>query len=253
MGTVLRVGRGCGFVIEADGTSYVVTAAHCLPARPGPSWSPEECIYTNLLGRLDAKPRVTAECVFSDPVADIAVLGEPDGKDTEAYRQLMATTMPFAIGQLKYRPSRFRLSDGITASSPREVIAYAMLLSLDGRWFSCRVRSLRSLVPSLVIEYPAQPIVQELSGSPIILADGSAIGVVCTKSGGDSALNPLLPACLPAWLAALISSGRRGPETQYKKPVRQEACGVPHRRGGADPPDWLVVADQRVSVPRRAR
>jgi transposase len=121
-GTVLRVGRGRGFVIEVNETSYVVTAAHCLPDRPGPSWTPEERIYANLLGPLDAGLGTTAECAFSDPVADIAILGEPShqelGRDADAYRQLMATTMPFAIGQLRYRPSHFRPSDGTTASSP---------------------------------------------------------------------------------------------------------------------------------------
>jgi quinol monooxygenase YgiN len=54
----------------------VVTAAHCLPKLPpahaAAYW--QERPYANLLGRLDCgKTKVYAECLFADPVADIAV------------------------------------------------------------------------------------------------------------------------------------------------------------------------------------
>src|SRR5688500_7378987 len=86
---VLKVGDGRGFVVKyrkehppfkgepASDTPLVITAAHCLPRLPrnmfdyGP--------YENVLGRLDCKkPDVWADCLFVDPVADIAILCEPD-------------------------------------------------------------------------------------------------------------------------------------------------------------------------------
>jgi hypothetical protein len=81
---VITVGGGRGFVVEGDlERRYVITAAHCLPLLPpahGASKA-EERTYQNLLGLLGKEPSVCAECVFADPVADVAVLSEPDGHE----------------------------------------------------------------------------------------------------------------------------------------------------------------------------
>jgi hypothetical protein len=90
---IVKVGGGRGFIIEHrrevppfNGKRFasdhlVITAAHCLPRFP-PCHSASnsyERTYASLLGTLDAaKPGVRAECVFADPVADIAVLSHPD-------------------------------------------------------------------------------------------------------------------------------------------------------------------------------
>src|SRR5438874_3754535 len=70
----------------------VVTAAHCLPHLPPPHRASftEERTYKNLLGKLDeCKGSIAAECLFVDPVADVAVLGSPDNQnlpdDADAY------------------------------------------------------------------------------------------------------------------------------------------------------------------------
>ncbi len=39
-----------------------------------------ERTYVNFIGALEAKPNVTAECVFVDPASDLAVLGPPDSR-----------------------------------------------------------------------------------------------------------------------------------------------------------------------------
>jgi hypothetical protein len=108
---LLKVGDGGrGFVIEA-GDRIVITAAHCLvaddrPLPPAHPWSyTAERTYPGLLGPLcEAKPTVWAECLFVDPIADIAVLGSPDNQElsdeAEAYEQLIRTVpRPFPIAE----------------------------------------------------------------------------------------------------------------------------------------------------------
>lgn len=68
----------------------IVTAAHCLgklPPRHAMAFA-EEKTY-NLLGSLDGgTANICAECLFVDPVADIAVLGAPDNQaNQEMYEQ----------------------------------------------------------------------------------------------------------------------------------------------------------------------
>ena len=79
---VIKVGDGRGFIIEAKENRLVVTAAHCLPSFPPPAASVgyDERTYQNLLGVIDGEPSVWCELLFADPVADIAVLGAPDGQ-----------------------------------------------------------------------------------------------------------------------------------------------------------------------------
>jgi hypothetical protein len=93
---VLRVGDGRGFVVERRGylghpERIVITAAHCLPRlpppyehllqlpTPHPARYLEEETYPRILGPLGRKKlTVWAACLFADPIADIAVLGQPD-------------------------------------------------------------------------------------------------------------------------------------------------------------------------------
>jgi len=99
---VIRVGEGRGFIVEhrfwtklpeLDNPQnlrnrllrqrLVVTAAHCLPKLP-PAHAfsyTQDRTYANLLGLLRGQSTVWAECLFVDPVMDIAVLGEPDSQD----------------------------------------------------------------------------------------------------------------------------------------------------------------------------
>jgi hypothetical protein len=82
---VVKVGGGRGFIIEAKHSRLVVTAAHCLPHFPPPVSIAgyDERTYQDLLGALDdPTPRVWAELVFADPIADIAVLAARMAKDS---------------------------------------------------------------------------------------------------------------------------------------------------------------------------
>jgi hypothetical protein len=77
---VLRVGDDRGLVVSLGGESVVITAAHCLPVLPTNHLGAAsyERTYGALLGSLHAKPKIAAECLFVDPITDIAVLGAPD-------------------------------------------------------------------------------------------------------------------------------------------------------------------------------
>jgi hypothetical protein len=91
---IARVAHGRGFVVKRRQQRFVITAAHCLPSLPPahPMSYLKERTYEALLGPLGSEPTVCAECLFADPVADIAVLGSPDNQmlweQAQAYEAL---------------------------------------------------------------------------------------------------------------------------------------------------------------------
>ena len=195
--SVITVGSGRGFVVMTrHHRRLIVTAAHCLPFLPpcNPAYGTEERTYRDLIGPLDKTPSVSAECLFADPIADVAVLDEPDSQDLpkehDAYEALIGIT------------HALRMSD------PKENAAW--LLSLDHRWLRCNVEYYHSAV--WVIRNAAQPGIQwGMSGSPIFnYARTAAIGIVCVGFHGvfpndtratEGGPNPRLPMNLPAWMA----------------------------------------------------
>jgi trypsin-like peptidase len=220
---VIAVGRGRGFVVEGSrGKLCVITAAHCLPPLPPahPGSHPQERTYENLLGRIGESPTVSAECLFVDPVADIAVLGEPDAPDLneqhEAYCDLMPDE-PIPIGDTPrdYQPIMIKTFDGEMVEAKnhhQSLTTEAWLLSLDGKWFACEVEH-RPDGP-LWIKNAAEPIVGGMSGSPILSKAGTAIGVVCISKerlpnveGNEGGPNPRLTANLPGWMLHQMIKG----------------------------------------------
>jgi hypothetical protein len=187
---IISVGDGRGFVVtDSRDRSLVITASHCLSELPPrtPAAHTYQRTYGNLLGPLGGELTVYAEVLFADPVADIAVLGEPDGQElyeeNKAYCQLM-TDEPLLM-------------------SPAPETSRAWLLSLEGEWFECDAWH-QSEGP-LWIRNAAEPIVGGMSGSPILNDDGAAIGVLCVSSKGrtdnrEGGPNPYLAAHLPCWL-----------------------------------------------------
>jgi len=205
---VLRVGNGRGFVVSRNSNGgperIVITAAHCLPYFPQcfSAASLETYTYDDLLGPLDASPTVSAECVFADPRADIAVLEQPDNQEranqAEDYDQLMKDMAALPVAAA---PAEGRHGAGY-------------VLTLDGKWKQGR---LKRLGHTLGFE-PESYIVPGMSGSPIVSAAGAAIGVISTGSEGsvDAAFdglathNPVLLDCLPAWLTKQLAQvGRK--------------------------------------------
>lgn len=191
---VVKVGDGRGFIIEASNQRLVITAAHCLPHFPpchGASYV-EERTYRDLLGPLnESAPKVWAECLFADPVADIAVLGSPD--DQVLYDEAIA------FEALTEEAPALRIGEAA-------IDALAWLLTLDGRWTRCAIQR-RNGWP-LWIENAEEAIRGGMSGSPILNDDTSAIGVVCVGGGigldsdtiREGGPNPRLTHNLPGWV-----------------------------------------------------
>jgi hypothetical protein len=211
---IIKVGGGRGFVVQGDRECrYVVTAAHCLqragepyipPAIGGISYTHERT-YANLLGPIGGEQTVWAECLFVDPIADLAVLGTPDNQElyeeAEDYAALTgAAALPIVeVPLIRERITSVSPLDGDTFTflGPPKGECAAWLLSLEGRWFRADVTA---HLRTLAIANPAEAIASGMSGSPIVTEDGSAIGIVCNSSGP----NPNLAANLPPWLLRSI-------------------------------------------------
>ncbi len=148
------------------------------------------------LRRWGGEPSVWTECLFADPIGDIAVLGPPDGQELfeqwEAYDNLVQSAHTLMI-----------------ADAPKQGPAW--LLSLDNRWLRCTVRHSGG---SLWISDATDGIRAGMSGSPVLSDDGSAIGVVCTSAGTggsdqphtEGRNNPRLMGNLPGWCIKSLAS-----------------------------------------------
>jgi S1-C subfamily serine protease len=195
---VVQVGDGRGFVVGAgEYDRYVITAAHCLPRHPLPHLAKgvNELTYANLIGPLAKKTRtIWAELRADNLVDDVAVLAEPDGRelyDECASYEKFTTTAAMMIGKppIAVKSHEWGITNG----------AAAWVLSLDRKWQPCLVRN-----GGRFLSIKDRKIEGGMSGSPIIDANGAAIGLISTGSGGGDyygfSQNACLMDCLPPWL-----------------------------------------------------
>jgi hypothetical protein len=218
---VVRVGDGRGFVVEgATGQRFIITAAHCLPFVPpshGFSYT-EERTYQNLLARLGQEPSVWCECLFLDPIADIAVLGTPDNQElfeqADAYEALVEdeAVTPFTVAEPPGKPmaeQAARLAKIGVGEEEAMRECLASMLFLDGVWRECRVQYQPN---GMLITYSSDRIAGGMSGSPIVAESGAPIGVVClgmegsphiTECGGP---HPRLMGNLPGWFLETLNA-----------------------------------------------
>jgi hypothetical protein len=215
---ILRVGDGRGFVVARRGylnreERVIITAAHCLPRLPAPyehllalptphpARYTEEETYQRVLGPLGRKRTVWASCLFVDPMADIAVLGQPDNQElsdeADAYDQLVENMTTLAVADAPAQGSE-RLTDyQIDCPTPGQ--GPARVLSLDGRWLDGQVSRRGGW-----LEFePGKHFVGGMSGSPIIDAAGAAIGVVSVDR-----LSPVIVESLSAQLVRSLRALR---------------------------------------------
>jgi hypothetical protein len=192
--SVLRVGNGRGFVIEGRTDRLIITAAHCLPFFPPcMSFSDlSERTYRKLVAPIDAEPTIWAECLFVDPISDVAILGPPDDQELSKHWE-------------HYNSMLEPLGAVVIADAPAETTGW--LLSLDKRWGRCIVRQNGG---PLWFSDAAEGIHGGMSGSPVMLDNGKAVGIVCT-GGGTGGLdteggpNPRLMHNLPGWCLKAIT------------------------------------------------
>ena len=184
---VIAVGVGRGFVVEARNQFYrpIITAAHCLPGLPPafPAMNLDEITYRELLGPLGAECSVWAECLFVDPVGDIAVLTGPDNQElweeAEQYENLTE-----------------KLSKCVPVGPP-ESKSQGWLLSLENTVLPCKIETVGHTISVSEVE---GGIAAGMSGSPILDQRGRAVGIVSTNRD----FHPCLAEMLPAWILRRI-------------------------------------------------
>jgi hypothetical protein len=161
----------------------------------------KERTYRKLLGPLKTKtPQISAECLFVDPLSDIAVLCGPDHEtysaESNAYEHFVEEPVPLSIR---------RICDG-------EQVWH---LSLGGIWFPGTLRDWghRFMVSA------TEPVAGGMSGSPILGDDGKVVGVCCVGADEEddpdmcreSGPNPDMTN-FPVWLFEELISWARWPE-----------------------------------------
>jgi Trypsin-like peptidase domain len=227
MRAVLKVGGGRGFVVRRQGDlgneeRIVVTAAHCLEgacrADGGVGLPPchpiryeKEEIYKDLLGPLDGKPTVWARCLYVDPIADIAVLGLPDYdslplEKAEGYYCLMKSLETLSIADAPAQGHERIKLPSMTECEVHKTPGKgaARVLSLKGCWRQGHVER-----PGNWLSFePTSFFKGGMSGSPIINASGSAIGVCSTAEA-----NPVIVDSLSAHLIRSIQAAGANPAT----------------------------------------
>jgi hypothetical protein len=200
---VLRVANGRGFVVEDfRGKRYVITTACTLLDTLFHEDPLNERAY-KLLAELGSELSTWAEIVFNDMVADLAVLRSPDihtsREQTSDYSALLEKYEPLAI-----------------ADAPKD--GDVRVMSSDGRWFDCRVERPGDS-HAIWLSWTAEPVTSDMAGSPIVLLDGRAIGVVRdgVGTGVDEGwtMNPNLVQDLPLRLL----SGFVVPKKRDKDPA----------------------------------
>ena len=126
----------------------------------------EDRTYPDLLGLLGERPHIWAECLFADSIADLAVLGSQStqalASQAEAYEELMAG-LPVLL----------------MVKAPRKSCGF--VLNFDGKFQQCVVEHHYGS-GSLVLQ--SDQIEAGMSGSPVLLDNGTAIGVVCLGGRG---------------------------------------------------------------------
>jgi hypothetical protein len=151
---------------------------------PDPASYLHERTYHALLGAWGAECIVAAECLFVDPVSDIAVLGSPDGQELsdeeEGYEALMETGIALKVSDppTQYDAATPLVLGGKTYRRPPMPVltdCRAWLFSRAGRWLDCVARQNGG---GIGIVNAAEDIVGGMSGTPVVVDDGSAIGLV---------------------------------------------------------------------------
>ncbi len=184
--------------------------------------------YPKLLGQLGKKPDVSARCLFFDPISNLAILGSPgdyEGADYEgeekqkrAYEALTDSASALRVADAK-RWSKLMDAElgeakvSVWLLSPNDSLTYSLisceaeynikLLDADGVPGTFGLGD----IPRSGGLPPADPFLHfgdnfaAMLGTPIVVADGSAIGIMTSYRQG-----PFLTNHLPGWLLRQLTS-----------------------------------------------
>jgi hypothetical protein len=195
-------GNGRGFIVAAGDDRHVITAAHCLPRKTWPdphlANSVRELTFLKFIGPLGAKHgTIWSELCVLNLTDDIAVFGEPDWQfDKEGKRYEKFTTTALSVGASPPIVPPYQW-DKVPGSK-------GFVLSLDRKWLPCTIHN-----TGRFLTLDGVKIEGGMSGSPILNADGAAIGVISTgNEGRGNNTHPSLADCLPPWLWRRISALR---------------------------------------------
>jgi hypothetical protein len=175
-----------------------------------------------------------------EPLADLAVLGAPDGQwmpePCEAFEQFCEKTVGVDLA---------------TAEFPFNKPVPAYVLAHTGRWISGRVKQMAPAAPSLVLE-PDEPIKGGTSGGPVVTADGLLLGVVSRSGEGKAISTGSIPRphlTAPVWLA------RQMVEDPAEEADRQKARRVFFRERDAqiERQTRIVLRDLALQKPQPKR
>jgi hypothetical protein len=182
----ILVGRGRGFVVEGADGRLVVTAAQCLPHVPPSIIDPilDQRTFGNVLAPLRSELRVSARCLFIDPIGDLAVLGPVEGEEmvaeVRAYETLVQSLAALQVGHVRGEEA-------------------ALFAARDRCWFQCTA-SCSGRGP-LFVRADAAALSASMPGALIITEDGLAVGIVASaEDQGGGARQPALADHLPGWL-----------------------------------------------------
>lgn len=181
-----------GFVLRTRRQSLIITAAHCLPELPpAHPWAFRHEKTYHIVGPLGGKSSIATECLFVDPIADLAVLGEPNVECEE-------------LAEVEWDDFLEKTGSLDVSFWRNELPTSAWILSLDGQWSSCLAR--QSIDGSgLWIKGVNGGVQAGMSGSPILDDRGKVLGLIAV-GGGDAESrteggpHPSLRQNLPLWL-----------------------------------------------------
>jgi hypothetical protein len=199
----VRNGKGRGFIVgPAHRDRYIVTAAHCVPRwrypRPHLANGINELTFPNFVRPLGVKRgTVWAELCVLNLTDDIAVFRGPDDQElsdeADQYEQFTAKAMKVSAPPAAVESYRWLEVSG----------SKAWVLSLDDRWLPCSVHNGGRFLTLSGVEIKGG-----MSGSPILNAEGAAIGLISTGNEGyGKNKHPSLMDCLPPWLWRRLAKG----------------------------------------------
>jgi hypothetical protein len=183
LNSIVRVGIGCGFVVEISGKRLVLSAAHCLPVF---RQYKNLALCTEIIGPLGEIPTNAGTCLSIDVINDLAVIGPPPYPHRTGFERMVMSVNPFAIA---------------TAKEGR-----GWVMRLDGGWEPVRIDHIAGL--SLQIRLEREIDLSGSSGAPIIDEDGAAVSLVASQYHGERRSGPCphLVAALPSALAPCSKS-----------------------------------------------